>query len=35
LARKAVDFGIPVITNTQLANRFVEALASKGVENYG
>lgn len=30
IRRKAVDFGIPVITNTQLANRFVEALASKG-----
>ncbi len=30
IRRKAVDFGIPVITNTQLAKRFVEALASKG-----
>jgi len=29
IRRKAVDFGIPLITNLQLARRFVEALASK------
>ncbi|MGH8603249.1 MAG: carbamoyl phosphate synthase large subunit, partial [Gammaproteobacteria bacterium] len=30
IRRKAVDFGIPVVTNMQLANRLVDALASKG-----
>jgi len=30
-ARKAADFGIPLITNIQLAQRFVEALSKKRV----
>ena len=29
IRRQAVDFGIPLITNMQLANRFVEAMAYK------
>ena len=29
IRRKAVDFGIPLITNIQLAQRFVEALERK------
>jgi carbamoyl-phosphate synthase large subunit len=29
IRRKAVDFGIPLITNIQLAQRFVEALSRK------
>ena len=31
IRRKAADFGIPLITNIQLAQRFVEALSKKGV----
>jgi len=31
IRRRAVDFGIPLITNLQLANRFCEALAKKTV----
>ena len=31
IRRKAVDFGIPLVTNIQLAQRFVEALAHKGI----
>jgi carbamoyl-phosphate synthase large subunit len=30
IRRRTVDFGIPLITNIQLAQRFVEALARKG-----
>jgi len=30
IRRQAVDFGIPLITNLQLAQRFVEALSRKG-----
>ena len=29
IRRRAVDFGVPLITNIQLAERFVEALARK------
>jgi carbamoyl-phosphate synthase large subunit len=29
IRRQAVDFGIPLITNIQLAQRFVEAIARK------
>jgi hypothetical protein len=29
IRRKAADFGIPLITNLQLAQRFVEALSKK------
>jgi carbamoyl-phosphate synthase large subunit len=29
IRRKAADFGIPLITNIQLAQRFVEALSKK------
>ena len=29
IRRKAVDFGIPLITNLQLARRFVEAISRK------
>jgi carbamoyl-phosphate synthase large subunit len=32
IRRKAADFGIPLITNIQLAQRLVEALAKKSVE---
>lgn len=31
IRRQAVEFGIPLITNIQLAQRFVEALARKGL----
>jgi carbamoyl-phosphate synthase large subunit len=31
IRRKAADFGIPLITNIQLAQRFVEAMAKKSV----
>ena len=31
IRRKAVDFGIPLITNIQLAQRLVEALSKKGL----
>ena len=33
IRRKAADFGIPLITNTQLAARFVEALAVKQLDD--
>jgi len=33
IRRKAVDLAIPVITNIQLAERFVEALSRKGPGN--
>ena len=33
IRRNAVDFGVPLITNIQLAARFVEALASKRLED--
>ena len=33
IRRKAVDLAIPVITNIQLAERFVEALSRKGLGN--
>jgi carbamoyl-phosphate synthase large subunit len=33
IRRKAVDFGIPLITNIQLAQRFVEAISSKRLED--
>ena len=32
IRRKAVDFGIPLITNIQLAERFVQALALKTID---
>jgi carbamoyl-phosphate synthase large subunit len=32
IRRKAADFGIPLITNTQLAQRLVEALSKKRME---
>src|SRR5207249_2768991 len=32
IRRKAVDFGIPLITNIQLAQRFVEAMARKTMD---
>jgi carbamoyl-phosphate synthase large subunit len=32
IRRKAVDFGIPLLTNIQLANRLAEALSRKGIE---
>jgi carbamoyl-phosphate synthase large subunit len=31
IRRKAADFGVPLITNIQLAQRFVEALSKKGL----
>jgi carbamoyl-phosphate synthase large subunit len=31
IRRKAADFGIPLITNIQLANRLVEAISKKGL----
>jgi carbamoyl-phosphate synthase large subunit len=31
IRRQAVDFGVPLITNVQLAQRFAEALARKGL----
>ncbi|TAK84940.1 MAG: carbamoyl-phosphate synthase (glutamine-hydrolyzing) large subunit [Betaproteobacteria bacterium] len=31
IRRKAADFGIPLITNIQLAQRFVEAISKKGL----
>ena len=31
IRRKAADFGIPLITNIQLAQRFVEAISKKSV----
>ena len=33
IRRKAVDFAIPLITELRLAQRFVEALVSKGLES--
>ena len=33
IRRKAVDFGIPLITNLQLAKRFVEAIQTNSIEN--
>jgi carbamoyl-phosphate synthase large subunit len=33
IRRRAVDFGIPLITNIQLAQRFVEALSRKRLED--
>ena len=33
IRRKAVDFGIPLITNIQLAQRFVEAISRKQVND--
>jgi carbamoyl-phosphate synthase large subunit len=33
IRRKAADFGIPLITNIQLAQRFVESLANKRLED--
>ncbi len=33
IRRRAVDFGIPLLTNIQLANRLAEALARKGIED--
>ncbi|MFQ5639592.1 MAG: carbamoyl-phosphate synthase (glutamine-hydrolyzing) large subunit [bacterium] len=35
IRRNAVDYGIPLITNLQLANRFVESLAYKQPEQLG
>ena len=32
IRRQAVDFGIPLLTNIQLANRLAEALSRKGIE---
>jgi carbamoyl-phosphate synthase large subunit len=31
IRRRAVDFGIPLLTNIQLANRLAEALARKKI----
>ena len=31
IRRNAVDFGVPLITNLQLARRFVEAVAKRGL----
>jgi hypothetical protein len=33
IRRQAADFGIPLITNIQLAQRFVEALSRKSVDD--
>src|SRR5438093_8143052 len=33
IRRKAVDFGIPLITNLQLAQRFVEAIVRKRMDD--
>ena len=33
IRRRAVDFGVPLITDIQLAQRFVEALARKGLSD--
>ena len=33
IRRRAVDFGIPLITDIQLAQRFVEAIARKSVDD--
>jgi carbamoyl-phosphate synthase large subunit len=33
IRRKAVDFGVSLITNIQLANRFAETLANKDLES--
>jgi len=33
IRRQAVDFGIPLITNIQLAQRFVEAIARKQMDH--
>ena len=33
IRRKAVDFGIPLITNIQLANRFAEAMSRKSIDD--
>jgi carbamoyl-phosphate synthase large subunit len=33
IRRKAVDFGVPLLTNIQLANRLAEALSRKGLED--
>ena len=35
IRRKAVDFGIPLITNIQLANRLAEALSRKDLKELG
>ena len=31
IRRKAADFGIPLMTNIELANRFVEAISKKSL----
>jgi carbamoyl-phosphate synthase large subunit len=31
IRRKAVDFGIPLLTNIQMANRLAEAISSKDI----
>ena len=33
IRRHAVNFGVPLITNIQLAQRFVEALARKTIDD--
>ena len=33
IRRQAVDFGIPLITNIQLAQRFVEAISRKQLDD--
>jgi carbamoyl-phosphate synthase large subunit len=33
IRRKAVDFGIPLITNLQLAQRFVESIKQKDLQH--
>ena len=33
IRRKAIDFGIPLITNLQLAKRFAEAIQTNSIEN--
>ncbi len=33
IRRKAVDFAMPLITELRLAQRFVEALATKGIDD--
>jgi carbamoyl-phosphate synthase large subunit len=33
IRRKAVDFGIPLVTNIQMANRLAEAIFSKDIHS--
>ncbi|MBN2244947.1 MAG: hypothetical protein JW755_03790, partial [Candidatus Aminicenantes bacterium] len=35
IRRRAVDFNVPLITNLQLAERFIDSIARLGLEDLG